>query len=200
MKEHSEDRSNEPTGASRLDRIFSNDTSFTRMVDESDDDGGRPWVHDKFSATAEHSDRKENRPSSRVSDYYPVASGRTDSYKPLGSSLRTNIDSYRPNQVDARSTPSPCKRRFSHSSWDNIPTGPAASRGPDQTLKEMVMNAGFGAKQYDTAQQLCHEQVKAKHSDRVLSSDWLKWKEESLIWRQFCKDIAFTMTFILNLH
>jgi hypothetical protein len=168
-----------------LDRIFSNDTSFTRMVDEDeDDDGGRPWVHDKFSATVEHSDRKENRPSSRTSDYYPAASGRTDSYKPPGSSLRK--DSYRPSDDFRSRTPSPSKRKITHSSWDNIPTGPATSRDPDQTLKEMVMNAGFGAKQFDTAQQLCHEQVKAKHSDRVLSSEWLKWKEECLIWGQFC--------------
>lgn len=177
----------EPAGPSRLDRIFSSEaTSFTRMTDE--DGGGRPWVHDKFSATLEHSDRKENRPSSRVSDYYPAVSGRLDSYKPAGSS---RIDSYRPkHNDDVRSTPSPSKGRLSPNDWDNIPTGPAASREPGQSLRQMVLSAGFGVKRYETTEQLCQEQIKAKHSDKVLSSEWLKWKEESLIWRQFCKITA----------
>lgn len=67
-----------------------------------------------------------------------------------------------------------------------VPTGPR-DRSRDESLRELARSYGIKSERYDAVKLLAREEVAAKHSDKVLSSEWLKWKEQSLIWRQFCE-------------
>ena len=173
----------ENAGPSRLDRIFSDgmDASVTRIV--SDGRGENKWIHDKYSSTLASPTKHVPPPSEpvRLPDYY----------KPVGSSLRS--DYYRPAR-DGGSRASTRENvplfvahspQASHSK--DIPTGPRQEqqRSKDELLREMAKSYGITTTRFDTVQKICREEVNAKHSNKVLSAEWLKWKEQFMIWGYF---------------
>jgi hypothetical protein len=181
-------------GPSRLDLIFSDGMdSVTRVVKDKEPETEKAWIHDKYSyilSPTKHVHVPSRSESVRLPDYYKPAWSvlRSDYYRPTrdGGSRASTRDSEHLN----------ASRTVGHSPQASpskaIPTGPAASRqdqhrSKDEKLREMARSYGIHTQRYDTVQKLCREEVNAKHSNKVLSADLLKWKEQSMIWRQFCR-------------